>query len=100
MVLVDGLLVHSAITGYLPDFVGLAPPCDVAEAQRIHDRNRPRAHGENVAQDAADAGRSALERLQERRMVVRFNLERARPSIANIDDAGVLARPLHDAWAV
>ena len=34
-----------------------------AEAQRVHHRDRPRAHREDVADDAADAGRRALVRL-------------------------------------
>ena len=29
------------------------------------------------------------------RMIVRFDLERACPAVADIDDAGVLARALH-----
>ena len=63
------------------------------EAQRIHHRDRPRAHGEDVAQNAADAGRRALKRLDEAGMVVRFDLERDRVAAADVDDAGVLARP-------
>ena len=72
---------------------------DGAEAQRIHHRDRPRAHSEDVAQDSADAGGRALERLDERRVVVRFDLERAGPAVADVDDAGVLSRALHDALA-
>jgi hypothetical protein len=34
--------------------------CPGAEAQRVERRDRPRAHREHVAQDAADAGRRAL----------------------------------------
>ena len=63
------------------------------EAQRIHHRDRPRAHGEDVAQDAADAGRRALERFDEARVVVRLDLEGDGPAVADIDDAGVLAGP-------
>ena len=70
------------------------------EAQRVHDGERPRAHGKDVAQDAANAGRRALERLDERRMIVRFDLEGAGPAIADIDDAGVFSRPLNHAAAV
>jgi len=69
------------------------------EAQRIHHRDRARAHGEDVAQDAADAGSCALKRLDKRRVVVRLDLEGAGPAIADVDDAGVLARPLHHAAA-
>ena len=69
-------------------------PADRPEAQRIHHRDRPRAHGENVAQNSADAGGRALKRFDERRMIVRLDLEGAGPAVANVDDAGVLARPL------
>jgi hypothetical protein len=46
-----------------------------AEAQRVHRRDRPRAHGEDVAQDAADAGRRALIGLDEGGVVVALHLE-------------------------
>ena len=70
-----------------------------AEAQPVEQRDRPRAHGDDVAQDAADAGRRALERLDRRRMVVRLDLERDRLALAEVDHAGVLARPLQHALA-
>src|SRR5271157_5539262 len=73
---------------------------DRTEAQGVHDRERTRAHGEDVAQNAANAGRGSLERLDERRMIVRLDLEGAGPSIADVNDARVLARPLHHAAAV
>jgi len=41
-----------------------------AEAQRIHHGQRTRAHGEDVADDAADAGGCALVGLDVRRMIV------------------------------
>ena len=66
----------------------------LAEAQEVEAGDRARAHGENVAQDAADAGRRALIGLDERRMVVAFHLEDARQTVADIDDARILARPL------
>ena len=64
------------------------------KAQRVEERNRPRTHRENVTDDAADAGRCALIRLDERRMVVRFDLEDRRQSLADIHRTGVLARAL------
>ena len=67
-----------------------------AEAQEIERRDRPRAHGEDVAQDAADPGRRALIGLDERGMVVRLHLEHADVAVADVDDAGVLARPIDD----
>ena len=57
-----------------------------AEAQRVERRHRPRAHREDVAQDPADAGRRALVRLDEGRMVVRLHLERDREPVADVDD--------------
>ena len=65
-----------------------------AEPQRVQQRDRPRAHREDVADDAADAGRRALIRLDERRMVVRLDLEDRGEAVADVDRAGVLARTL------
>ena len=62
-----------------------------AEAQRVHDRDRPGAHRHDVADDAADAGRRALVRLDVGRVVVRLDLEGDGPAVADVDDAGVLA---------
>src|SRR5262249_21590904 len=66
-----------------------------SEAQRVHHRDRPRAHGEDVAQNSADARGRALKRLDEARVIVRFDLERDHVPAADIDDAGILARSLH-----
>jgi hypothetical protein len=68
--------------------------CDGPEAQGIHHRDRPCPHGENVAENSADAGGRALKRFDERWMIVRFDLEGAGPAVANVDDARVLARSL------
>ena len=51
-----------------------------AEAQRVEQRDGPRAHREDVAQDAADARGRALVRLDEGRMVVRLDLEDRAPA--------------------
>ncbi len=59
-------------------------------------RNRPRAHGEDVAHDTADSGRGALVRLDRRGMVVRLDLEDRDETVTDVDGAGVLARPLSD----
>ena len=66
----------------------------LAEAQRVHVGDRPRAHGEDVAHDAADAGRRALVGLDEARVVVAFHLEDGGLAVADVDDAGILARAL------
>ena len=62
-----------------------------AEPQLIHHRDRPGAHGHDVADDAADAGGRALVGLDVGRVVVRLDLERDGPAVADVDDAGVLA---------
>ena len=48
------------------------------ESQRVKHRDRPCAHRENIAKNAADACRRALKRLDETGMIVRFDLERDR----------------------
>jgi len=63
-----------------------------AEAQRIEDRYRPRAHRKDIAQDAADPGRRTLIGLDVRGVIVALDLEYNGVTIADIDDAGVLAR--------
>ena len=68
-----------------------------AEAQRVEAGDGARAHREDVAQDAADAGRRALVRLDEARVVVRLHLEDGGEAVADVDDAGVLAGALDDA---
>ena len=72
---------------------------ELAEAQRVEDRDRPRSHGDDVAQDPADAGRGALERLHRRGVVVALDLERDGDPVADVDHARVLARPLQDTLA-
>ncbi len=67
-----------------------------AETQRVEVRDRARAHREDVAQDAADAGRRALIGFDVRRVVVALHLEdggellAVRP-FADVDDAGIFA---------
>ncbi len=71
-----------------------------SELERVHARDRPRAHRKNVAQDSADPGRRALVRLHERRMVMAFDFKDRRPAVADVDRTGVLARPLHHELAL
>jgi hypothetical protein len=73
---------------------------DRAEAERIHDGEGTRVHGEDVAQDAADAGGRALVGLDVAGVVVALDLEGAGPAVADVDDAGVLAGALDDAIAL
>ena len=64
------------------------------ERQRIETGNRTRTHGENVAQNATDAGGRALIGLNVAWMVMALHLEHDCEPVADIDHAGVLARPL------
>src|SRR5439155_4240696 len=66
---------------------------ELAEAERIEDRDRTGAHREDIAENSADAGRGTLEWLDERRMIVALDLEDHGPAVADIDGAGVLAGP-------
>ena len=78
---------------------GVLGAVDLAEAQRVERHAGPRAHGEDVAHDAADAGGGALEGFDRRRVVVALDLHGHGPAVADVDDAGVLAGPLQNARA-
>ena len=54
------------------------PGVELAESKRIQKRDRASTHRKDVADDAADAGRRALIGLDERRMIVRLDLENRR----------------------
>ncbi len=69
----------------------------IAKAQGVEQRDRPRSHREHIAHDAADPGRCALGRFDKARVIVALHFEHASEPIANIDDAGILARALDDA---
>ena len=68
------------------------------EAQPVEQRDRPRAHRDDVAQDPADPGRRALERLDRRRVVVALDLEADRLAVAEIEHARVLTGALQHAF--
>ena len=96
VVLVGGLEVDLAADGGHADRVAVvadardgpveqvarARRVELAEAQRVEHRDRPRADREDVAQDAADAGGRALERLDRARVVVGLDLEGDRQPVA------------------
>ena len=63
----------------------------MAEAEAVKAGDRACAHGEDIPQNAADAGRRALVGLDERGVVVALYLEDRDLSVADVDDAGVLA---------
>jgi hypothetical protein len=75
-------------------------PARLAEAEPVEQRDGPGAHGDDVAQDAADPGRGSLERLDRRRVVVTLDLEGDRLPFTEVDDARVLARALEHARRV
>ena len=62
---------------------------EAAETQRVHAGDWPGAHGENVADDAAHAGRRPLKRLDRAGVIVRLDLERHAEPVAHVDYAGV-----------
>src|ERR1700674_5778799 len=66
-----------------------------SKPQRVHHRHRPRAHGENIAQNSADARGRSLKWFDERRMIMRLDFECAGPAVADVNDSGILPRPLH-----
>ena len=74
-------------------------PARLAEAEAVEQRHRPGAHRDDVAEDAADPGGSALEGLDRRRVVVALDLEGDRLAVTEVEHARVLARPLQDARA-
>ena len=74
-------------------------PVGLGEAEPVEERDRARAHRDDVAQDPADPRRGALERLDRGRVVVALDLERDREPVAEVEHAGVLARPLEHALA-
>ncbi|VXC43279.1 hypothetical protein SPHINGO8AM_130159 [Sphingomonas sp. 8AM] len=71
-----------------------------AEAQGVEIGDRPRAHREHVAQDAADPGRRALIGFDVRGVVVALHLEDRGLPVADIDHAGILAGAADDLWAL
>ena len=92
-----------AVAGDAGDDAGHRPAhqrfVERSESQRVEERDRTRTHREDVADDAADAGRRALIRLDERRVIVRLDLEDRGETVADIDCAGILSRPLQHARA-
>ena len=69
----------------------------LGEAKPVEERDRAGAHGHDVPQDPAYAGRGSLERLHGGRVVVALDLERDRLTIAEVENAGVLTRALQNA---
>ena len=72
-----------------------------AEAQRVEQRDRLRAHRKDVTHDPTDAGRRALVGLDRARVVVRFDLHHGHPAVADVDRARVfVAKRREDSFAL
>ena len=71
-----------------------------AKAQGVQQCYRPRTHGEDVAQNAANTGGRALIRLDKGGVIVTLDLENRCKAVTNIDGTGIFARPLNDLWPV
>jgi hypothetical protein len=72
----------------------LEHPPGLREPEPVQERDRPRAHGDHVAEDPAYARRRSLEWLHGRRVVVALDLERGRLAAAEVEHTRVLARAL------
>jgi hypothetical protein len=67
------------------------------ETQGVQGGDRAGAHGEDIAQDAADARGRSLIGFDEGGVVVALHLENDGVAVAEIDDAGVFSGALDDA---
>ena len=65
-----------------------------AETQRIQIGNRPRAHGEDIAQNAAHPRRRTIIGFDVRWVVVAFHFENRGQPLTDVNHAGILARAL------
>ncbi len=71
--------------------VAIAGLIERSKAKRVQDGYRASTHCENVADDATDASCRTFVRFDRAGVVVRFNLEDDRQTLANVDRARVLA---------
>ena len=92
----DGGYAHRiAVTGNAADDAfgnpATARVVERTKAKRIHQCNRTCAHGEDVAQNAADACGCTLVGLNRGGVIMRFDADRCSNAVANIDNAGIFA---------
>ena len=66
------------------------------EAERVQRGDRAGAHGKDIPQDTAHPGGGSVIGFDKRRMIMAFDLKDRGQPVADIDDAGILARPLQD----
>ncbi len=73
---------------------------EVAEAQGVGEGDWAGTHGEDVADDAADAGGGAFEWFDGTGVVVGFDFEADCPIVADVNDAGVFFAGFDEDFAV
>ncbi len=67
-----------------------------AKTQQVQAGHGPRAHREDIAQDAANPCRGTLKRLDIGGVIVALHLEDAGKPVTDVDDTGVFPRALND----
>ena len=87
------LLPYPAIPATTPPSSGAPAAPRAVQIAASSEGDRPRAHGEDVANDSADSSRSALVRFDERRVVVRLDLEDRGKAVTNVDRTRVFPGP-------
>src|SRR5207248_664825 len=70
------------------------------ESQRIHQCDGARPHGEDIADDAADAGRRALVWLDGGRVIVALDTNGDRETVTDVDDAGTFTGADENPWCL
>jgi hypothetical protein len=75
-------------------------PVGLGEAEAVEKRDRSRTHGDDVPENPSDSCGGALEGLDRRWMVVALDLEGDRETVAEVEHAGILARPLENPLAL
>ena len=92
----DTIPVAANTAHHAPEQMGGARMPNRPEAERVQRGNRTGAHGKDIAQDTADPGGGSVIGLDKRRMVMAFDLKDRGQPVTDIDDTGILARPLQD----
>ena len=67
-----------------------------AEPKAVQARQRPGPHRENVPKDPSHAGCRALKGLDEGGVIMAFNLKDESEAVPDINNPGILTRPLQD----
>ena len=92
----DAIAVVADASDYSREQVAVSRHIQGAKPEAVQHRHRTCAHGEYVAQNAADTGGGALVWLDRARVVVGLDLEGDRPSLGKPQHPGILAGTLDD----